>query len=93
MRTIFLILFTVCSVLACTTTKEVSNQGFKLEKVQQNSIYSKIGLRSGDIVKEINGQKLTSASDTIRILNGLSNKKQSILKIERKGKTETINVR
>lgn len=42
--------------------------GFRLTRIRENSIYEKLGLRNGDVIKEINGQPTNDAAGTVRQL-------------------------
>lgn len=46
-------------------------QGFQLTRIRENSIYEKLGLRNGDVIKEINGQPTNDAAGTVRLLQQL----------------------
>ena len=51
---------------------ESNKQGFngiRLSKVSENSIFSRLGLRSGDVIKDVNGSAVTSVDDFIGMLN------------------------
>jgi DNA-dependent RNA polymerase auxiliary subunit epsilon len=43
--------------------------GIRLSKVSEDSIFSRLGLRSGDVVKDVNGTTVISVDDFIGMLN------------------------
>lgn len=59
--------------------------GFRIFQFDQNSIFHKLGLKDGDIVREINGIPLTDVAKTIRFLNGLREENQIQVNVMRNG--------
>ena len=41
--------------------------GFKVTRIRSNSVFSKLGLRQGDILKEVNNIELKSYNDAFKI--------------------------
>src|SRR3972149_2328131 len=39
--------------------------GFQMQQIQAGSLYEKLGLRAGDVIKVVNGQPVNSAGDAI----------------------------
>ena len=69
-------------------------KGFRLTRIREDSIYLKAGLQDGDIVIEINGIELISASQAISTLQSLRDASQieiTYLRSEKKN-TVTLNV-
>jgi general secretion pathway protein C len=69
-------------------------KGFRLTRIRDDSIYLKAGLQDGDIVIEINGIELISASQAISTLQSLRDANQievTYLRSEKKN-TVTLNV-
>lgn len=65
--------------------------GVKVIDVEKNSPADKNGVKTGDIIKEINGNSIKSPGDASRELR--NNRGASLdLKITRNGKTQTINI-
>ena len=65
--------------------------GVKIPDVDKGSDADKAGLRSGDIVKEINGQPANGTDQATRLIR--SNRKPSLdFKITRNGKSQSITV-
>lgn len=70
--------------------KEGKNHGIKLIGIQPSSVYSKIGIRNGDIIIGIGGQKIDSQARALALLDGMRSKNNVKIDIERGGKTETV---
>jgi len=51
--------------------KGVDNDGFRLVKINKNSDFYELGLRKGDIIKEINGRELKSNKDAFYFFKNL----------------------
>ena len=60
-------------------------RGFKLTKIRQDSIYHKSGFQNNDVITEINGVVLTSASQAIQLLNSLRQASEIEVRGERAG--------
>lgn len=65
--------------------------GVKVIDVENNSSAEKSGVKTGDIIKEINGNSIKSTGDASRELRN-SRGVSLDLKITRNGKTQTINI-
>ncbi|MFT5433496.1 MAG: membrane-associated protease RseP (regulator of RpoE activity) [Myxococcota bacterium] len=61
-------------------------EGFKLVGVRPGSLYRAMGIRSGDIVRSINGQTVDSPREASRLFNQLSASPVITLEVERRGK-------
>ena len=68
-------------------------QGFKLRWVSPNSIFYKIGFRQGDVILSVNGIPIRNTEDVFRVLQILRNEPSLRIKVLRKGKEITFNVR
>ena len=66
--------------------------GFQVNRIRQDSIYEKAGLRNGDIVKEINGIPLSDAAQAIRLLQSLRGESQIEVRVVRGGESININL-
>jgi general secretion pathway protein C len=64
--------------------------GFQLVMVQNGSFIAKIGLKKGDILREINGVELTSPEKALQIFGQLRQAKQISIGLERGGKAMTF---
>lgn len=47
--------------------------GFKINSVNKDSVFGKLGLRKNDIIKSINNQVITSYADAFKIYNEINN--------------------
>lgn len=59
--------------------------GFRIFQFDQNSIFHKLGLQDGDVVREINGIPLNNVARTIQFLNGLREENQVQVNVLRNG--------
>lgn len=70
-------------------------QGFKLFSIRPDSIYSKIGIQNGDVIKRINGYDLNSPEKALEIYSKLKEASRIDIEVERNGANvrKTYNVR
>lgn len=69
--------------------------GFRLTRIRENSIYEKLGLRNGDVIKEINGQPTNDAGGTIRLLQQLRKERGQDgveIRIDRNGQNMDLGI-
>lgn len=66
------------------------DNGFKIFSISKNSIYSKIGIQNGDILKAINGIELSSPDKALEAYSRLQNASKLSLDIVRHGQNETM---
>ena len=66
--------------------------GFILTRIRKDSIYEKSGFANGDIIKEINGIELTSASQAIGVLQAARNAQRLEVTVVQNGITRIIEV-
>ena len=66
-------------------------EGFKLVGVRPGSLYRAIGIRSGDVVKSINGKPIDSPNKAIELFDKLKSSDQIALEIERRGQAKQLN--
>lgn len=72
------------------TLMPASGGGFQVRQMQAGSLYEKLGLRPGDIIKSINGEPINNAEDAMRFYQQMSTVSAVQLDITRGGKSETI---
>jgi len=65
--------------------------GFLVSDIKPNSIFSKMGLRNGDVIQKINDQNITSPEQAIELYQGLMEGGEIALEIKRGQKSEKIN--
>lgn len=66
-------------------------QGFKLVGVRPGSLYRAIGIRSGDIVTAVNGNKIDSPTKALELFEQLKSSSNINVEIERRGQPKTLN--
>lgn len=66
--------------------------GFKIYQFDQNSIFHKLGLKEGDVVKEINGVPLNNVAKTIQFLNGLREEPKVEVAVNRNGEPVSLQM-
>lgn len=64
--------------------------GFRLFRIKPGSLYEKIGLKNGDIVKAINGVPIDSPETALRIFSELRNETYFEVEIMRGGRPMTL---
>lgn len=65
-------------------------QGFKLVGVRPGSLYRAIGIRSGDVVKGINGKPIDSPNKAIQLFEQMKSSSGIKLEIERRGQPKML---
>ncbi len=65
--------------------------GFKVFRVSKKSVFSKLGLRKGDIIKSINNNTLTSYAEAFKVYNNMSDTKYLNLEILRNNEIMELN--
>jgi general secretion pathway protein C len=64
--------------------------GFMLSNLPPDSVLARMGLRNGDIMKGVNGQKFGSLEDVLQIYQQLQSEPMLQLEIERGSRPETL---
>jgi general secretion pathway protein C len=64
--------------------------GFQVQQIQAGSLYEKLGLRAGDVIKSVNGTPINSAEDAIRLYQQIPNVGAVQMEIVRGGKPEQL---
>lgn len=65
--------------------------GFKVENVNKNSVFGKLGLKKGDIIKSINNNVLGSYADAFKVYNNINNTKYLSIEILRNNEIMELN--
>jgi general secretion pathway protein C len=68
--------------------------GFLVRQIQAGSLYERLGLRAGDVIRSVNGQPINNIDEVMRLyqqLGGLDNVGQLSVEVSRAGKPETLN--
>ena len=64
--------------------------GFLVREVQSGSLYEKLGLRPGDVIRNVNGQPLTSMDDVMRLYQQFGSTERVLVDVQRQGRSETL---
>jgi general secretion pathway protein C len=72
------------------TMTPASGGGFQVQQLQPGSLYEKLGLRTGDVIKAVNGQPINSAEDAIRLYQEMNNVASAQIEVMRGGKPEYL---
>ena len=59
--------------------------------VRPKSLYRAIGIRSGDIIRSINGSAINSPNKAMELFTQLRSSSSIKMEVERRGKIETFN--
>lgn len=65
--------------------------GFKINKIAKNSVFEKIGLKQGDIIKAVNNNVLGSYADAFKVYNNINNTKYLNIEILRNNEMMELN--
>lgn len=65
--------------------------GFKVSKVNKNSVFGKLGLKKGDIIKSINNNVLGSYADAFKVYNNINSTKYLNIEILRNNEIMELN--
>jgi general secretion pathway protein C len=64
--------------------------GFLVRQIQPGSLYEKLGLRPGDVIRNVNGQALTSMEDVMRLYQQFGTAQRVLVEVQRQGRNETL---
>lgn len=67
--------------------------GFRVYPGRDRRQFAALGLRPGDIIKDIDGQPLTDASEAMRVFQSLGTAEQVTVTIERDGTSESLTLK
>jgi general secretion pathway protein C len=75
--------------------KDGQAQGFKLFSIRPDSIYSKIGVQNGDVIKRINGFDMNSPEKALEVYSKLKEANHIVIELERNGSSvrKSYNIR
>jgi general secretion pathway protein C len=77
--------------LATEIRIQPSEAGLSLSNIKPNSIFRRMGLRNGDVLKSVDGQQIRSVDDALRLYESLKNSDSVTVELERRGGNRTIN--
>jgi general secretion pathway protein C len=64
--------------------------GFLVREVQSGSLYEKLGLRPGDVIRNVNGQPITNMDDVMRLYQQFGSAERVLVDVQRQGRSETL---
>ena len=64
--------------------------GFLVRQVQAGSLYEKLGLRPGDVIRNVNGQPITNMDDLMRLYQQFGSAERVLVDVQRQGRSETL---
>jgi general secretion pathway protein C len=75
--------------------KDGQAEGFKLFSIRPDSLYSKIGIVNGDVIKRINGFEMNSPEKALEVYTKLKDTNRIDIEVDRNGQSlrKTYNVR
>ncbi|MFW2331699.1 MAG: type II secretion system protein GspC [Nitrospinota bacterium] len=72
--------------------KDGKAEGFKVSGIRPGSVFSKIGLKNNDIVKQVNGSQLNSTEKGLELFQALRHEKSFAVDVERGGTNMTLTL-
>ena len=73
--------------------KDGQSDGLSVSRIKGGSIFSKLGLRNGDIVQKINGEPINSPDEVLGLYEKLKSGSRVSLEVTRRGEPKTMNYR
>ena len=73
--------------------KDGQSDGLSVSRIKGGSVFSKLGLRNGDIVQKINGEPINSPDEVLALYEKLKSGSRVSLDVTRKGEPKTMNYR
>lgn len=65
--------------------------GFKVDKINKDSAFTKLGLKEGDVIKSVNNKVLNSNEDVFKLFSDLNNIKYINIEVMRNNKIVELN--
>ncbi len=65
--------------------------GFRLSEIVPGSIYEKIGLQNGDVIRSVNSQEVDDPAKFFQLYQGLKNERNITIDVMRGGQRQTLN--
>jgi general secretion pathway protein C len=69
----------------------VPGQGFRIRSIKKGSLFERIGIQNGDLLRSVNGLELTSIEQAMRAYKMLQKEPRLRLQITRGSATETLD--
>ena len=77
--------------LATEIRIQPSENGLALSNIKPNSIFRRMGLRNGDVLKSVDGQQIRSVDDALKLYESLKSADNVTVELQRRGRDRTIN--
>ena len=65
-------------------------KGMRISRIRRNSLFQKLGLRNGDVIVGVNGQRIGSVNDALSLYRGLQTGARVSIDLERRRRPVTI---
>jgi general secretion pathway protein C len=65
--------------------------GFRLSEIVSGSLYEKIGLQNGDVIRSVNSQEVDDPAKFFQLYQGLKNERNITIDVMRGGQRQTLN--
>jgi general secretion pathway protein C len=65
--------------------------GLALSDIKPNSVFRRMGLRNGDVLKSVDGQQIRSVDDALKLYESLKSANNVTVELQRRGGDRTIN--
>ena len=65
-------------------------EGLSMSNIKPNSIFRRMGLRNGDVLKSVDGQEIQSVDDALKLYDSLKSANKVAVQIQRRGTERTI---
>lgn len=66
-------------------------EGLAISNIKPNSIFRRMGLRNGDILKKVEGQDIRTVDDALRLYDSMKSADSVSVEVERRGSLRTID--
>lgn len=73
------------------TNEQGQSDGLALSNIKPNSIFRRMGLRNGDVLKSVDGQSIQSVDDALKLYENLKSADNVAVTINRRGQERTID--
>lgn len=73
--------------------KDGKSDGLSVSRIRSGSVFSKLGLKNGDIVRNINGNTINSPDDVLELYEKLKSGSHVSVDVTRKGELKNMNYR
>jgi general secretion pathway protein C len=71
--------------------KDGQADGFKVFAIKPESIFAKVGLRNGDVIRKVNDQDISSPDKAFQAFQDLRNEKNLKVEISRRGQQQSLS--